>query len=328
MSTLSKSHRSLGGIAVLTSAALLASAPLAVAEDSGSSQDARAAAVVEKATGTGDLVRAATAPGVAAKATTRTDYGTATVTAPTRSSGQVRASATDGDTVAVGLPHSQDVTGHSTGNGTVVYPEAAPSTDVAVQPTTDGGARTLVTLKDSAAPTEQRFDLKLPDGFALAPGDNGSVEIVRTVQGGGTLSAGSFDAPWAKDAGGKPVPTHYEISGSTLIQKIDTTADTAFPVVADPKYTWGWVTGTVYYNKKETKWMRNKGNALAAGLAFSSIVGGALGGPAGAVVATGVTGIWAGYTATVASNAVSDNKCLKIKLPMLKAETYSGGYCK
>ncbi|MGW1287462.1 hypothetical protein ACWD4N_28135 [Streptomyces sp. NPDC002586] len=328
MSTFSKSHRSLGGIAVLTSTALLASAPLAVAENAGSSQVAHAAAVVEKATGTSDLVRTAAAPGVAAKATMRTDYGTATVTAPTQSGGQVQASAADGGAVAVGLPHTQDVTGHSAGKGTVVYPDAAPSTDVAVQPTADGGARTLVTLKNSSASTEQRFDLKLPDGFKLAPDDNGSVEIVQTVKGGGTLSMGAFDAPWAKDAGGKPVPTHYEVSGNTLIQKIDTTTDTAFPVVADPKYTWGWVTGTVYYNKNETKWMRNKGNALAAGLAFSSIVGGALGGPAGAVVATGVTGIWAGYTATVASNAVSDNKCLKIKLPMLKAETYSGGYCK
>ncbi|TFV29920.1 hypothetical protein E4K10_46315 [Streptomyces sp. T1317-0309] len=84
----------------------------------------------------------------------------------------------------------------------------------------------------------------------------------------------------------------------------------------------------MYYNKSETRSMRNKGNALAAGLAFTSIVGGALGGPAGAVVAAGVTGVWAGYTATVASNAVSDGKCLEIKLPTLKAGVYSGGYCK
>lgn len=44
---------------------------------------------------------------------------------------------------------------------------------------------------------------------------------------------GGIDAPWAVDADGQPLPTHYEISGSTLTQVVDTTGAT-FPVVADP----------------------------------------------------------------------------------------------
>ncbi len=44
----------------------------------------------------------------------------------------------------------------------------------------------------------------------------------------------TFDPAWAKDANGAPVPTRYEIEGNTLVQVVDFTADTAFPVVADP----------------------------------------------------------------------------------------------
>lgn len=46
----------------------------------------------------------------------------------------------------------------------------------------------------------------------------------------------AFDAAWAKDANGRPVPTRYRIEGSTLVQVVDFTPGTAFPVVADP----GW----------------------------------------------------------------------------------------
>src|SRR5690606_35644684 len=52
--------------------------------------------------------------------------------------------------------------------------------------------------------------------------------------------AGSVAAPWAKDAQGRPVPTRYTAEGHTLVQDIDTNENTAFPVVADPKITFGW----------------------------------------------------------------------------------------
>lgn len=47
-------------------------------------------------------------------------------------------------------------------------------------------------------------------------------------------------APWAVDANGKSVPTHYEINGTTVNQVVDTTPDTAYPVTADPSVAW-WV---------------------------------------------------------------------------------------
>ncbi|WP_432057298.1 hypothetical protein [Streptomyces sp. bgisy022] len=80
------------------------------------------------------------------------------ITAPAVASDAVTAAV--GDTrLTVGLNGGHTVRGAKAGSGTVVYPDAAPSTDLAVQPTKDAGVRVLVTLKDSAAATEQRFPL-------------------------------------------------------------------------------------------------------------------------------------------------------------------------
>ncbi|MFS0911279.1 hypothetical protein AB3M89_05765 [Microbacterium sp. 179-I 3D2 NHS] len=58
--------------------------------------------------------------------------------------------------------------------------------------------------------------------------DDGSV----TVSNGAEF-LGGIESPWAIDAQGRSLPTHYEVSGSTLTQVIDTTG-AVFPVVADP----------------------------------------------------------------------------------------------
>lgn len=53
--------------------------------------------------------------------------------------------------------------------------------------------------------------------------------------------------PWATDANGQSIPTHYETDGTSLTQVIEhnSVANVAYPVVADPIYWWGgkqWLT--------------------------------------------------------------------------------------
>lgn len=48
----------------------------------------------------------------------------------------------------------------------------------------------------------------------------------------------TIEAPWAVDGAGKPVNTHYTLEGHTLTQTVEITADTTFPVVADPSWKW------------------------------------------------------------------------------------------
>lgn len=48
----------------------------------------------------------------------------------------------------------------------------------------------------------------------------------------------SVEAPWAYDARGVAVPTHFVVEGTTVTQVVDATSDTRFPVTADPSVLW------------------------------------------------------------------------------------------
>ncbi|MCJ1704313.1 MULTISPECIES: hypothetical protein [unclassified Rathayibacter] len=76
--------------------------------------------------------------------------------------------------------------------------------------------------------------------------DNGSVSISE-----GDEFIGGIEAPWAVDALGRSLSTHYEISGSTLTQVIDT-AEAAFPVVADPTVDFFGLYIQVHLNRQES----------------------------------------------------------------------------
>ena len=85
-------------------------------------------------------------------------------------------------------------------------------------------------------------------------------------------------------------------------------------VTPDVKFTWGWITGTVYFNRRETKLIAAYGGA--AGYLASLL------GPWGVLVGSHIGAITA-----VASYASSTGRCLKIKVPAITPGVYSGGYC-
>ncbi|WJY71722.1 hypothetical protein [Corynebacterium auriscanis] len=67
---------------------------------------------------------------------------------------------------------------------------------------------------------------------------DGSIHIVSSRENLGTVVRGIIDEPWAVDAKGKMLPTTYSIDGNKIIQRIDTKG-ASYPIVADPKVTWG-----------------------------------------------------------------------------------------
>ncbi|MFJ4190521.1 hypothetical protein [Kitasatospora sp. NPDC089509] len=294
--------------AAVTSSLVIGLAPAVMADDV-SSRAVQAASVIERATGTDDL--AVTSDGTAV---INGQGGQVSVTAPDTSDGSVKATAADGSTVALSLPRTKDVTGIRAGAGTVVYPDAAPATDIAVQATTDGGARALVTLKTDKAPTAHDFTVDLPEGAELVPNDHGGYDITKRVGAGATVVMGQVDAPWAKDATGKELPTHYTLNNTTLTQTVDTDG-AAFPVVADPKWTWGIISGTVYLNRDET-------NKLIFGASLASLLG----------MWSGPLAIPGVVTAAQASYIYNNGQCVKIKygasVDLTRVGGYSGGYCR
>ncbi|MER5417463.1 hypothetical protein [Streptomyces virginiae] len=276
-------------------------------------------ATVQNATGTTDVAPDSTAGTIMA-----TDRGLVIVTTPASAEGRVTVAASDGSAVTMTLPAAIDVAGTTSVSGTTVYPNAAAHTDLATQATVGGGARALVTLKNADAPTTQRFDLGLPEGATLIHDGVGGYDIVTSAGGAGAVARGHIDAPWAKDANGKAIPTSYSLDGNTLVQAISTGPDTVFPVVADPHYTWGVISGTVYFNKIETEVLALGGTVVAWLPHAATVVGG-----------RSLAGI-AGY-------AIATNQCIKFKVnpalvPLSPAAalagsgTYKGsagdGYCR
>lgn len=103
---------------------------------------------------------------------------------------------------------------------------------------TDESLRSLIAIDNAFAPERWSFTIGgdvtklalLPDGGVIA------------LDSAGGVVAGA-PAPWAVDAKGKAIPTHYEIKGTTLTQVVKhrptlktLRTPTAYPVVADPSF--------------------------------------------------------------------------------------------
>ncbi|MEU8515602.1 hypothetical protein AB0C76_29100 [Kitasatospora sp. NPDC048722] len=193
-----------------------------------------------------------------------------------------------------------------------VSPDALPDTDSAVITDTTAVSHVFV-LRTARAATDVSFTVDGFDGRLVADPLGGVLLVDRTTG----RADSRISAPWAYDANGRALPTRYTVDGDTVTQHVDTRG-AAFPVVADPHYTWGWITGTVYFNRNETSHMASDAGFTAAMFAFAPPPFNLI----GAMVA--------GNISRVAWNANSDHKCVKVKslVPVFPASEYSGGYCR
>ncbi|MCL3860819.1 hypothetical protein [Actinotalea sp. K2] len=95
----------------------------------------------------------------------------------------------------------------------------------------DGSVQIVFVIDGNDSPGEFEFPFEVIDGAVLQVMEDGSA--VYTGADGGLLLASA--APWAIDASGHEVPTHFEARGSTLVQVVEHAgAPVDYPVVADP----------------------------------------------------------------------------------------------
>lgn len=224
--------------------------------------------------------------------------------------------------VSVTLPlEIQAAKAKVTKDGTVVYKATrGKHVDLAVQVLADGSVRMLTILQNANA--LMRFTYSIGDATPQIQAD-GSVNLVQRSPGDGVVVEGivaTIAAPWATDAKGHPVATHYEVSGDgNLVQVIQADKQTAYPVVSDPTIGVTWQGFNVWFNRAETYRI---GNVNAAGfLMFGTIVTAnfvaiAIGWTVGAVM---------GY----ASSTYNAGKCLKYTWPLALSSfgSYTGGNC-
>ncbi len=120
-------------------------------------------------------------------------------------------------------------------SGAIAYPSDNGVANTVV-PLTDG-VQMLTTLASADAAESFAYPIDVPDGGSLSLVESGSA-VIRDA-GGNTLI--TTTAPWARDANGRTVPTHYEVDGTALVQIVDpATGDYAYPIIADPTYTYWW----------------------------------------------------------------------------------------
>ena len=122
-------------------------------------------------------------------------------------------------------------------NGTYTAPVIKADGSVAIT--------SVIRSVDSANRFEYRF--ALPKGVRLVL-DN-STGAVNAIDGKGRWVAG-VATPWARDSRGADVPTRFELNGISLIQVVDTRANSfAYPIVADPWLGWSLI--------EKATWSRN-----------------------------------------------------------------------
>ncbi|MEV7768512.1 hypothetical protein [Microbacterium sp. NPDC086615] len=137
-----------------------------------------------------------------------------------------------GQEVSVTLPSDGGTTATKrVGDGAVEH-ELGDGSSIIPAVRSNGVLQVMSVTSDAAAPTTFTYEVAAGDGGSLvAQPDGGASVLDRDGQEAATVAP-----PWALDADGRSVPTHYEIDGDRLTQVIDTAAaaKVTYPVVADP----------------------------------------------------------------------------------------------
>ena len=200
-------------------------------------------------------------------------------------------------------------------DGTTTVAEAARGVDLTIQ-TKDAGFAVSAQLASVASLHQLRFDVSLPDGVTLELVDDGSIDVV-DADG---FTIGMFAAPWARAADGTAVETSYAVEGRTIVQSVAVVDEALYPVVADPEFSWGRISGTIYFNLSETGWICGSGiYALNSMMTYAPLW-------AYSVVANVIATIVFIVVSTACAARASD-RCLKLKSLPPFVGSHGGNRC-
>ncbi|WP_146070933.1 DUF2599 domain-containing protein [Arthrobacter sp. B1805] len=125
-------------------------------------------------------------------------------------------------------------------DGTTVY-DTGRNYSVVPLPHEDGSIQLINVIADSAAPEKFEYDFSSTTPVSITLKD----EVAVILDANGDF-VGGVTAPWAYDANGVAVPTHFETAGSTLIQVVEHSSGSyTYPITADPyagQNLFSWIT--------------------------------------------------------------------------------------
>jgi len=181
--------------------------------------------------GTGEIAALSTEVGVASEVRSASGEVQAVIPLPLEASDALPVQASDGTNVVV---------------------DDAGSMDVAVQVLENGATRVQTVLHNDDAPSTQTYPI--PEGFEATSDGNGGI-VLSSEEGMFVLAA-----PWAVDANGADLETHYEIVDGAILQQVEITADTVYPVVADPTWMWYSAGYGAMFTRRETRGLASWGS--------------------------------------------------------------------
>lgn len=162
--------------------------------------------------------------------------GAVDVTVPTHATGTIDLttkdiSGADVDTLLTALPFAGSASdARVEAGGIVSYDNGNGSFTVPIVHG-DGTVQINTVLTSVSAPSSFSYPLTPPTGATVSLSSDGSV----TISDSNNAVIGHIDVPWAKDARGVAVPTHFTLAGNTLTQTVDLSSPAiTYPVVADP----------------------------------------------------------------------------------------------
>jgi hypothetical protein len=145
----------------------------------------------------------------------------------------------DGGDIAIGLPFgSKAARGFQVNKNAIAYDNRNGSLTVP-SGKRDGSIQIATVITSPTAPVEYPYAIATPglEKITLLP------DGAAAFMGSGRAFLGGAAAPWAVDAIGQSVPTHFTVSGSTLTQVVDhLSGDFTYPIVADP-----WMGRSLYH---------------------------------------------------------------------------------
>jgi len=212
-----------------------------------------------------------------------------------------------GTSLTVTLPEPESESAPEVRSGAVSYDNGNGSHTV-TSLDADGAFTALTVIESSRAPSFYSYEFGGSHGTWLDKQEDGSV-LIRDADGNIT---GFVDIPWAKDATGAPVPTHYEISGMTLTQRIDLSSRSVqYPVVADPQIYSEWWGHVIKLTKAETKRAQGKtgfASILAAVCGYIPVTH-------IRIACIGLVGVKATQLVNTTRQAAGQKRCLAINIP-------------
>lgn len=127
-------------------------------------------------------------------------------------------------------------------------------------PQDGAGVAAHTIISSAAAPTVYEYSISAGLGTVLQTIEGGSVLVVDSA--GAHL--GAVAPPWARDAAGAEVKTHYEVEGTILRQVVDhVSTDVKYPLVAEA------YAGAEYFG---STWWTGSGSTLVAHLNTTPLV--------------------------------------------------------